>query len=110
MEFSRHKYWIGWPFPSPGDLPNPVIEPRSPALQADSSSSEPPGKPKEIINVSYVRVHILCINMIKTVTKSIQDITRKIFISFVNVTETQHLIQRYKDIHIIPKFNAGPKI
>ena len=33
------------PFPSPGDLPNPGIEPRSPALQADSLSSEPPGKP-----------------------------------------------------------------
>ena len=35
------------PFPSPGDLPNLGIEPRSPALQADSLLSEPPGKPKE---------------------------------------------------------------
>ena len=35
-EFSRQDYWIGLPFPSPGDLPNPGIEPRSPALQADS--------------------------------------------------------------------------
>ena len=87
-----------------------MIKPMSPPLQADSLPSEPPGKPKETINVLYVRVHILCINMIKTVTKSIQDITRKIFISFVNVTETQHLIQRYKDIHILLKFNAGPKI
>ena len=86
------------------------MEPRSPALQADSLSSEPPGKPKETINILYIRVYILCINMIKTVTKSIQDITRKIFISFVNVTKTQHLIQRYKDIHILSKFNAGPKI
>ena len=33
------------PFPSPGDLPNPGIEPRSPALQADSLPTEPPGKP-----------------------------------------------------------------
>ena len=36
MGFFRQKYWIGLPFPSPGDLPNPGIEPRSPALQADS--------------------------------------------------------------------------
>jgi len=35
MEFSRPEYWSGYPFPSPGDLPNPGIEPRSPALQAD---------------------------------------------------------------------------
>ena len=35
-----------WPFPSPGDLPNPEIEPRSPALQADALPSEPPGKPQ----------------------------------------------------------------
>ena len=41
MEFSRQEYWSGSPFPSPGDLPKPGIEPRSPALQAD----EPPGKP-----------------------------------------------------------------
>jgi len=36
------------PCPPPGDLPNPGIEPRSPALQADSSPSEPPGKPKKL--------------------------------------------------------------
>ena len=45
MEFSRQEYWSGLPFPSPGDLPNPGIEPRSPALQADALTSEPPGKP-----------------------------------------------------------------
>ena len=36
MEFSRQEYWSGWPFPSPGDLPDPGIEPRSPVLQADT--------------------------------------------------------------------------
>ena len=41
MEFSRQEYWSGLPFPSPGDLPNPGIEPRSPALQADTLPSEP---------------------------------------------------------------------
>ena len=42
MGFPRQEYWSGWPFPSPGDLPNPGIEPESPALQADSLQSELP--------------------------------------------------------------------
>ena len=42
MGFSRQEYWSGLPFPSPGDLPNPGIEPRSPALQADALTSESP--------------------------------------------------------------------
>ena len=46
MEFSRPEYWSGYPFSSPGDLPNPGIEPRSSALQADSLPAEPQGKPK----------------------------------------------------------------
>ena len=46
MEFSRPEHWSGQPFPSPGDLPDPGIEPRSPALQADSLRAEPQGKPK----------------------------------------------------------------
>ena len=44
--FSRQAYWSGLPCSSPGDLPNPGIEPRSPALQADYLPDEPPGKPK----------------------------------------------------------------
>ena len=44
MEFSRPEYWSGQPFPSPGGLPNPGIEPGSPALPADSLPAEPPGK------------------------------------------------------------------
>ena len=40
MGFSRQEHWSGLPFPSPGDLPNPGIKPRSPALQADALSSE----------------------------------------------------------------------
>ena len=42
--FSRQEYWSGSPFPSPGDLPDPGIEPKSPTLQADSLSAEPQGK------------------------------------------------------------------
>ena len=46
MGSSRQEYWSGWPFPSPGELPNPGIEPGFPALQADSLPSEPLGKPQ----------------------------------------------------------------
>ena len=45
MEFSRPEHWSGWPFPSPGDLPNQGIEPTFPAVQEDSLPAEPPGKP-----------------------------------------------------------------
>ena len=48
MKFSRQGYWSGLPFPSPGDLPDPGIEPGSPALQADALPSEPPRKPEII--------------------------------------------------------------
>ena len=46
MEFSRPEYWSGQPFPSPGDLPNPGIKPRSPTLRADSLPAEPQGRLK----------------------------------------------------------------
>ena len=46
MEFSRPEYWSGQPFPSPGDLPNPGIETRSPTLQVDSLPAESQGEPK----------------------------------------------------------------
>ena len=44
--FGRQGYWSGLPFPSPGDLPVAGTEPRSPTLEADDLTSEPPGKPK----------------------------------------------------------------
>ena len=63
--FSRQEYWSGLPFPSPGDLPDPRIEPRSPPLQVDSLPSEPPGSPstrQEIIlwGEDCVFIHPLC--------------------------------------------------
>ena len=48
MGLSRQEYWSGLPFPSPGDLPNPGVELGSPALQADSLPSEPPGNPSSL--------------------------------------------------------------
>ena len=49
MEFPKQEFGSGLPCPSPGDLPNPGTEPASPALQADSLPSEPPGKTKLVI-------------------------------------------------------------
>ena len=49
MGFSRQEYWSGLPFPSPGDFPNPGIEPASPALTGGFFATEPPGKPVTVI-------------------------------------------------------------
>ena len=53
MGFSRQEYWSGLPFPSPGDLPDPGIEPGSPSLEADTLTSEPPGK----MNITVIQVY-----------------------------------------------------
>ena len=49
MRFSRQEHWSGFPFPSPGDLPDPELEPGSSTLQADSLLTEPPGEPYELL-------------------------------------------------------------
>ena len=55
MEFSRQEYWSGLPFPSPGDLPDPEIESRSPVLRAHTSPSEPPGQ--LTVRKGYIKSH-----------------------------------------------------
>ena len=60
VRFSRQEYWSGLPFPSPGDLPDPGIEPGFPALEADALTSEPPGKPKETNVVLKHITTIIC--------------------------------------------------
>ena len=62
MEFSRQESWSGKPFPSPGDLLDSGIEPGSPALQADSLSSEPPGKPGKDTKVISEAAFIACLS------------------------------------------------
>ena len=52
MEFSRQEYWSGLPFLSPGDLPDPRIEPGALALQVDSLPSEPPGNPVTVLGTA----------------------------------------------------------
>ena len=66
MEFSRQEYWNGLPFPSPGDLPNPEIKPRSPALRADALPSEPiyfPSIKKPIKKENMVTLQVIDINL-----------------------------------------------
>ena len=69
MQFSRPEYWSGLPFPSPGDLPNPGIKPRSRALQADSLPVEPQGEPWESIGRSETAVIPAGISLSETLTR-----------------------------------------
>ena len=63
--FSRQEYWSGLPFPSPGDLPDPGIEPGSPALQADALPSEPPGKP-QAMSIADLFLSLFCIVLVNS--------------------------------------------
>ena len=63
MGFSRQQCWSGLPFPSPGDLPDPGIEPGSPGLQADALPSEPPGKPYLLVSHKKERNCAICRDM-----------------------------------------------
>ena len=65
MGFSRQEYWSGLPFPSPEDLPNPGIEPRSPELQADALTSEPPRKPLIFISLDKFVISRPVIGLLK---------------------------------------------
>ena len=65
MGFSRQEYWKKLPFPSPGDLPNPGIEPRSPALQADSLQTELRGRPLSQQDVTTKKVQLFSDNDIE---------------------------------------------
>ena len=59
MGFSRQEYWSGLPFPSPGDLPDPGIEPTLLHWQVDSSTAGPPGKPWDTYPQTDQSTHIL---------------------------------------------------
>ena len=57
--FSRQEYWSGLPFPSPGDLPDPGIKPRSPTFQADALTSEP----RASVYMYTIYIYAMCIYM-----------------------------------------------
>ena len=71
MEFFRQECWSGLLFPSPGDLPDPGIEPRSPTLQADALPSESPGNPPVFIQFSPRSTH-RCLERETCLTLSVQ--------------------------------------
>ena len=67
MESSRQGYWSGEPFPSSGDVPNPEIEPRSPALQVDFlSPKKPPGMPFQKLKVGESREINILMGLMKS--------------------------------------------
>ena len=66
MGFARQEYWSGLPFPSPGDLPGPGIEPGSPTLEADALTSDSPGKPRLVCSLLYL-ILIKCLDLITPV-------------------------------------------
>ena len=79
MGFSRQEYWSGLPFSSPGDLPDPEIEPGSPTLQADALPSEPPGKSKLSVKVSVNKNVLLSSYQIQRPLNSIHKLQVKNF-------------------------------
>ena len=83
MGFSRQEYWSGLPFSSPGDLPDPGIEPGSSAFQADSLPSEPPGKPKE--KLDFIKIKNFCSS--KDTFKKVKRSSREwenIFVNYIS--------------------------
>ena len=75
MGFSRQEYWSGLPFPSPEDLPDPGIEPRPPAFQADALTSEPPGKPNKHCTSPQPSVSKLALPCVKQTQVQFSDKT-----------------------------------
>ena len=93
--FPQQEYWSGLPFPSPGDLPDPGIEPRSPALQADSLPSEPPGK-RITASMSQVRDGVLMAPALSPAHSSSQDFQkhRTLVLSNNNLNQ-RHLLSSF---------------
>ena len=85
MEFSRPEYWSGQPFPSPGDLPNPGIKPRSPVLQIDSLPAEPQRKliHHSVYKNNDAQKHSTIINHMIHQNKTISKTVTELMISLV---------------------------
>ena len=86
MEFSRQEYWSVLLFPSPGDLPNPGMEPVSPALQADSLPSEPPGTSPPLRKQSKLFGILLCGRSVSSTNIFIQSFIYTSMDSFIFYT------------------------
>ena len=98
MRFPRQKGWSGLPFPSPGDLPHPEIKPGSSALQVDSLSTEPPGKPLKPIStpIAVFVVQLLsCVRLFAT----LWTLVRQASLSF---TVSQSLLKLMSTKSVMP--------
>ena len=84
--FSRQEYWSGLPFPSPGDLPDPGIEPGSPAFQADALISEPPGKPLYRVSILLKRIFFKRVTLKKKSSLDFRPAKRAILCAHLGVS------------------------
>ena len=98
MGFSRREYWSGLPFPSQGDLPDPGIKRRSPALQANALPSEPPGKTQNQFNCHQSLPH-----KFQQLGKIDLSLDRRLEVNpnFIPDSHTSHLV--FKASFILPK-------
>ena len=92
MGFSRQEYWIGLPFPSPGDLPDPGIEPRSPALQANALPSKPPGK--SIYIYIYMYIYTYNFYIFKYILLYSYILNIHYYLLYAKVTRSQGLVPK----------------
>ena len=99
MGFSRPEYWSGLLFPSPGDLPSPGIEPRSPALQADSLPSEPPGKRKQSGGkVNCTQFHPLSTRVFLNVRLNLLFLRKRLQSTLFSITSLSVLLSSKSEI------------
>ena len=93
MEFPRQEYWSGLPFPFPGHLPNPAFEPASPAFQADSLPSEPPGKSRSSLKWCQFHFKLPLVILFQSIPLPIQP-----FIIYPSIHPSNYL-SNYASIH-----------
>ena len=104
MRFPRQEYWSGLPFPSPGDLSNPVIKPGSLATESDSLSSEPPGKLGFTYPPNYLSTYLSIYKMLASIYICIYidiDISRYICIIYLSI---------FIYIYILPPWVLPPSV
>ena len=108
MGFSRQEYWSGLPFPSPGNLPDPGIEPRSPAQQTGAVTSEPPGKPKkvQIIFINLISLQLRIITYISLPLKDCEHKSHTKNIFTIHMSDYAAFSRIYKELLYLKLKNA----
>ena len=110
MGFSRQEYWSGFSFPSPGDLLNQGIKAGSPALQADSLLSEPPGKPQYALVISIIIINIILL-LAKRLVRSRPTLSHSRVPEVRNIISAQKLQERRLVLHKeLKSYLSSPKL